>query len=198
MTVLTPSRSRNVILSRGGAIPSPGTLGAARELLKEAQAAPTATFHIFLCHSSRDADDVRRVKTFLEAFGYVVYVDWIEDGNLDRALVDPIRADLLRTRIKNSIALLVYCTINAKHSRWTPWELGYADGLGKRVGLLPEVPDGTPPGLFPGVEYFGLYPYVDLAPVKGTAGEALWVNRSDSEYIQFQHWLDGKEPHTWP
>lgn len=194
MALLSPARIRAAINEHGSFVPNVDRQAAGRALLKEAQLLTSATFDIFLCHSSEDAKAVRLIKTLLEAFGYSVYVDWIEDGDLDRRLVDPRRAALLRHRISRSTSLLFYVTANSTKSRWTPWELGYADGHERRVALLPEVPDGPAPAKIPGNEYLGLYPWVDLAKGSGSKKTSLWVNRTRNFYTPFSSWLSGEEP----
>src|SRR5471032_1856330 len=57
-------------------------------------------FDIFLSHASKDADLILGVKAILENLGYKVYVDWIEDSQLDRTRVTPDTADLLRVRMR--------------------------------------------------------------------------------------------------
>ncbi len=189
MSLLTPSRIREVINEKGSYVPNASRTAATRELLKEGRVAKTAEFDIFLSHSSENAADVRLIKVFLEAFGFRVYVDWIEDGDLDRATVNPSRANLLRTRIRRSTSLLFYVTESSVESRWTPWELGYADGLGKRVALLPRISDDAVPGEFPGVEYLGLYPHVE-ADIDADTGETVLAVVGGRKTVWFDHWLE--------
>jgi hypothetical protein len=68
-----------------------------------------------------------------------------------------------------------------------PWELGYFDGFCQRVAILPITRDAQDE--YVGQEYLGIYPYVDLALLKKTQREILWVNRSAGEYGQFREWL---------
>jgi hypothetical protein len=59
---------------------------AAETILREtARAAPTKTFAIFLSSSSLDSEEVFGLKTDIEKLGWRVYVDWIEDAQLDRS-----------------------------------------------------------------------------------------------------------------
>ena len=44
------------------------------------------SFDIFLSHAVKDADLILGVKTLLEESGFTVYVDWIIDPLLERAL----------------------------------------------------------------------------------------------------------------
>jgi hypothetical protein len=46
-----------------------------------------------------------------------------------------------------------------------PWELGYFDGRGRRIGILPIVASAG--DSFRGVEYLGLYPVVEIADLAG-------------------------------
>lgn len=163
-------------------------------LLSEAKVASTAQFDIFLSHSSRDASEVLALKRFLSARNYTVYVDWIDDRNLDRTAVSVETAAALKQRLVQSKSLLVCVTQSAKESRWVPWELGLADGLGKRVGVIPIVEDGTDTDAYDGSEYLGLYPYVDYAQTADKSHWYFWVNRSPRKYVRLRNWLTGAEP----
>ncbi|MFI5297227.1 MAG: TIR domain-containing protein [Polyangiales bacterium] len=164
-------------------------------LLVEATSAPAdATFDIFLSHSSKYPREVRAIKRYLERLGFTVYVDWIEDEELDRSAVTPATADRLRHRITSSRSLLVHATEGAVMSRWVPWELGFADGLGCSVGILPILAESRHTSIYKGVEYMGLYPYVDFAQAAGTDVTQAWVNRSSKTYVSFNAWLEGTQP----
>jgi hypothetical protein len=80
------------------------------------------TYDIFLSHSSKDAELILGVKGILEDLGYSVYVDWIEDPQLDRGNVTKTTADILRERMKYSKSLFYVTTDNAEKSKWMPWE----------------------------------------------------------------------------
>lgn len=100
---------------------------------------PEKTYDVFLSHSSRDKPLVLGVKSRLEDDGLSVYIDWIDDADLDRAAVTPENAKRLRRRMKQCLSLLYIATDNASRSKWMPWEVGFYDGLGKgeRIGILP-------------------------------------------------------------
>jgi hypothetical protein len=59
------------------------TASAAGLELSKATKAATGTFDVFLSHSVRDAQLVLGLKKLLEGEGLTVYVDWIEDKDLD-------------------------------------------------------------------------------------------------------------------
>lgn len=130
------------------------------ELRKSAKAPRTARFDVFLSHSSEDAQVIAGVKALLEADGLGVYVDWLEDPQLDRSRVTPATAELLRTRMDNCGYLAYASSKASSNSRWMPWELGYFDGKRpNRVGILPIV--GSSQDSFVGLEYLGLYPIIE-------------------------------------
>jgi hypothetical protein len=68
-----------------------------------------------------------------------------------------------------------------------PWELGFFDGLGGRVGVLPVTQNGEE--TFKGEEYLNLYPYVDQALVKDSADLVLWINESAKRYTPLASWI---------
>lgn len=66
-----------------------------------------------------------------------VYIDWVEDqGALKRELTSADTAKVLVERIKKSRAILYIKTVQSSLSLWTPWELGYAQAIGKKITVL--------------------------------------------------------------
>lgn len=122
---------------------------------------PTRTSHdIFLSHSRLDSELILGVKIALESTGRSVYVDWIDDPQLDRSKVSPATAQALRKRMAQSSALFYVHSSNAVASRWMPWELGYFDGLKGNVAILPVVESSS--SRYRGEEYLGLYPHAAI------------------------------------
>ena len=73
----------------------------ARTILKEAAQdfRNYKTYDIFLSHSFSDAELVLGAKKTLEREGYSVYVDWIEDAQLDRSNVTKETAQHIKDRM---------------------------------------------------------------------------------------------------
>lgn len=139
---------------------------AASELRKSANTSVNARFDIFLSHSSEDAEVIAGIKILLESDGLSVYVDWLQDPQLDRSRVTAATAGLLRARMNNSGYLLYASSRSSSASRWMPWELGYFDGRRPNcVGVLPVV--ASPTASFDGVEYLGLYPLIERVDLAG-------------------------------
>ncbi|NWA44903.1 toll/interleukin-1 receptor domain-containing protein [Pseudomonas reactans] len=117
------------------------------------------SFDIFLSHSSSDANLVIGIKKLLEQRGKRVYVDWVDDPELDRSRVTKDTAARLRHRMVQSESLFYVATDNATNSKWMPWELGFFDGLKHdKVRILPVLLSANQ--RFDGQEYLGLYPVV--------------------------------------
>lgn len=130
-------------------------------ILREATAATSYSdrFDVFLSHATADSDLVLGVKAILEQKGIKVYVDWVDDPQLDRTHVTPETALLLRRRMRQSSALIWLATQAASDSLWMPWELGYFDGFRPdQVAVLPLVT--LPNEAYKGQEYLSLYPVV--------------------------------------
>ncbi|ANC81811.1 toll/interleukin-1 receptor domain-containing protein [Pseudomonas putida] len=116
-------------------------------------------FDIFLSHAMVDAELVLGIKVLLEKEGKKVYVDWIDDQDMERNHVTAETAQVLRARMRQSENLLYLATENAPKSKWMPWELGYFDGYKNGgVAVLPVMDESDSP--FEGQEYLGLYPVV--------------------------------------
>lgn len=164
---------------------------AANELLTEKRAAERrhTMYDIFLSHSSEDAIYIKALRDELVEAGFTVYVDWIEDPQLDRSAVTKDTAALLRQRMRSCRSLLYATSSAAKKSVWMPWELGYMDSHTKsRVAIVPIVDDGQENHDFRGQEYLGLYPYLDKT------GTAFYIHESYKTYVGFKRWFEGADP----
>lgn len=73
-------------------------LRAAEQALSEQARAfsPSKRYDVFLSHSYQDADVILGVKVIIESLGLTVYVDWVDDGGLDRSKVTVKTAEILR------------------------------------------------------------------------------------------------------
>ena len=142
----------------------------AGQVLKEEVASATDADHfdVFLSHYIADADLIAGVKAYLEEQGQTACVGWVVDNHLERQLVTPKTADLLRQRMRQSDSMIFATSESSPNSKWMPWELGYFDGLRQgRIAVLPLV--ATEGGSFTGQEYIGLYPTIEKLPtVQGT------------------------------
>lgn len=146
------------------------------------------TYDIFLSHSYDDAQYILQLKKEIEKAGLSVYVDWIEDNQLDRSKVNRRTAELIRLRMKSCKALLYALTENSKKSSWVQWELGFADGHKKgKVAIIPILEDNKSDNSFYKQEYLGLYPYIDYV------GNSIFVNGikyENSSYTSLSKWLN--------
>lgn len=161
----------------------------AAQLVMEASASfsPKKTYDIFLSHSFHDADLILGMKGTLEDLGYIVYVDWIDDPQLDRSKVTPATAEKLREKMNSSKSLFYVTTANADDSKWMPWECGFFDGKKEKVAIVP-IKKSSNDNSYSGQEYLGLYPYI--VKQNDTQGnEKLWVRRSKSSYVGFDTWV---------
>ena len=162
--------------------------------LTEAVKAQTTTrkYDIFLSHAFKDAELILGVKAKLEEYGYSVYIDWLEDPQLDRSAVTMHTAEKLRERM-NCCRSLFYSTTKAStQSKWMPWECGYVDGKQERSAILP-LTETAATG-YKGQEYLGIYPYITENTIEGKNTWILWVHRSLNVYCTFDGWLKGQEP----
>lgn len=153
----------------------------------------TQTFDIFLSHSYADAKLVLDLKDFLEGFDTSVYVDWIDDRQLDRSNVNARTAAQLRRRMNKCKALLFATTQNSSTSIWMPWELGYFDGKKGRVAVIPLTARKEYGNSFKGQEYLGLYPYV-VRDHSDRGEDLLWVHTDPTTYTTLTAWLAGHDP----
>lgn len=149
-------------------------------------------FDIFLSHSSDDAELVAGLKLKIEDLGYSVYVDWIEDPELNRASVNKNTALLLKERMNNCKSLIYAFSENASNSKWMPWELGYFDGIKGAVAVLPIAKSNKSD--FVGSEHLGIYYYIQIDSIKDSDKMALWIHETETKYTLFTNWLTGTKP----
>ncbi len=116
------------------------------------------SYDIFLSHSYSDKELILSVKSELETYGYKVYIDWIDDKQLNREEVTKETAQKLKDRMDKAKSLVFVTTNNSENSKWMPWELGYFDGKNGKVVILPVLK--TSKDKFEGQEYLGLYPFL--------------------------------------
>ncbi len=149
-------------------------------------------YTIFLCHARLDSDIILGVKRILEKLGHSVYIDWIDDPELDRSRVTVENAATLRKRMDVCECLFYATTENSRLSKWMVWECGYFDGKKQRAAILPVTAYSE--NSFYGEEYLGLYPYVTKGPREGDSKECLWIHHTMDVYVKFEAWLRGRQP----
>ena len=149
-------------------------------------------YDLFISHSFKDKDLVTGLYHLFTQTGYKVYIDWIDDGNLDRKSVTPDTAAIIKRRIKSSKGAAYIATANSTTSKWCPWELGVSDGMHDKVCILP-IMDYS----FKGQEYLGLYPYLEYGLVSGKQRNEFRVHdqQDKSKYVTLRGWLEGSKPH---
>jgi hypothetical protein len=143
------------------------TANAAADSLRTASKSTTGNFDIFLSHCVRDARVILGVRDWLTSQDLRVYVDWIDDPEMDRSAVSRATAARLRQQMQRSRSLLYATSRAAKASRWMPWELGFFDGLkgSERVSIMPL--DSSGGDEFIGEEYLGLYKQIEKIRADG-------------------------------
>lgn len=163
--------------------------------IKEEARSAHGTYDVFLSHSFLDADVILGLKNVLEAQRLRVYVDWIDDPELDRTKVSATTAGRIQQRMRSCNSLVYATSRSARKSRWMPWELGYFEGVksGDRISICPIEPDTRPAVSFVGEEYLGLYK--TMQPVRwhdGTRPSAIRPGRMDAQTaVQFARGTGG-------
>lgn len=91
-------------------------------------------FDVFISHNSKDESEIVGFFKFLNEKGYVAYIDWVNDKfDLKREWCNASTAEIIKERIKQSRIFILYFSAKTLESQWCPWELGYADALGKKI-----------------------------------------------------------------
>ena len=95
------------------------------------------SFDLFISHNSKDETEIVKIYKKLNKEGLVAYVDWVSDKfDLKRKWCNATTSNVIKARIKQSKFILICLTENLLTSQWCPWEIGYADALGKKICLL--------------------------------------------------------------
>lgn len=175
---------RKVNLSKSKGLGAPAILNESFNIKKE--------YDVFLSHSYLDKEQIASLKIYLEDFGLSVYIDWIDDYQLDRGKVSKETAIRIRERMKNCKSLIYAFSKNSSLSKWMPWELGYFDGIKGKVAVLPITENET--DSFVGTEYLGIYPYVTQNKIAGSEDYALWIRENINKYVIIESWLQGFNP----
>lgn len=139
-------------------------------------------YDLFISHSFLDKDIIVGLSYYFNECGYRIYIDWIEDKDLDRECVTAKIANLLKQRIRQSEGLAYVATDNITNSKWCPWELGFADGMYGKACILP-IMDTS----FRGMEYLGLYPYLEY--VESWVKKDFYVHFPYERAISLRDWL---------
>tara|TARA_R110002050_G_scaffold293609_2_gene450209 strand:+ start:261 stop:839 length:579 start_codon:yes stop_codon:yes gene_type:complete len=176
------TRHREVNFSKG--LGAPQILNESFNIDKE--------YDIFLSHSYLDKEEIASLKIYLEDFGFTVYVDWIDDYQLNHNSVTKETAERIRYRMQNCKSLVYAFSRNSSLSKWMPWELGYFDGIKGRVAVLP-ISDNESDS-FNGTEYLGIYPYITQNNIANTDNIKLWIRESLNKYVMMDYWLKGTDP----
>lgn len=108
-----------------------------QELLQRIYTSPLEKmkeYDLFISHSYKDKDALIRIKALLNGQNLNVYLDWVNDKDeLLREKTCAETAAVITERIRNSRAILYIHTEESINSRWTPWEIGFAHALGKKI-----------------------------------------------------------------
>lgn len=158
---------------------------------------PDDRYDIFFSHSYKDAEVVLGIIQTIKDLGFSVYVDWIDDATLSRFSVTTETAFRLQVRMTNCSCLFYALSDNSRGSVWTPWELGFCDGMKRKIAILPVSDTDAQTESYRGQEYLGLYPYVTLANDEKSR-PSLWINETPTKYISLRAWLNGQLPQVHP
>ena len=91
-------------------------------------------FDMFISHNSQNEEEVVKFYKILNNKGIVAYVDWVNDKyDLKRQWCNATTAEIIKERIKQSHVFVIYATKEILQSQWCPWEIGYAEALGKKI-----------------------------------------------------------------
>lgn len=99
-------------------------------------------FDVFISHNSKNESEIVNFFKLLNQKGYVAYIDWVNDKfDLKRQWCNATTAEIIKARIKQSRVFVLYLSEQTLTSQWCPWEVGYADALGKKICIYQPTKD---------------------------------------------------------
>lgn len=136
-------------------------------------------YDVFISHNSNDENKIVEFYKKLNQNGYVAYIDWVNDKfDLKRQWCNASTAQVIKERIRQSKVFIVFLSQSTLKSQWCPWELGYADALGKKICVylydsekicIPQFYEGYPKVYF---------------------DDKIWIE--EGERIEFENWITFK------
>lgn len=91
-------------------------------------------FDIFMSHNSLDKQEIIKIRKLLNKDKLVAYIDWSSDKfDLRHEWCNATTAHVIKERIKQSKCIMICMTKKLLKSQWCPWEIGYADAIGKKI-----------------------------------------------------------------
>ena len=148
-------------------------------------------YDVFLSHSFLDRDTILRLNYLMEEeLGLEVYVDWIEDAEMDRSNVTPETAAHVKGVMRRCSSLIYAVSRNSAASKWMPWELGYSDGFHGRVAVIVIDEGNATLQAYQNQEFVGIYPFVKLLPPLNSTRETLWIFdiQKSNIYARLDNW----------
>lgn len=136
-------------------------------------------FDVFISHNSLDEDKIIDFYKAINHYGYVAYIDWVNDKfDLKRQWCNASTVHVIKKRIEQSKVFIIFLSESTLTSQWCPWELGYADALGKKICVyqIDNEIKNTP-------QFYDNYPKVHI-------DDKLWVE--DGRRIEFGKWINSR------
>lgn len=117
----------------------------------------SAEIRAFLCHSHNDAELAKGFQNLFRDKGVDIYIDW-QDSEMPPAPNEQT-AKNIKKRIISARLFFFLATQNSIKSRWCPWEIGIAEGIAKKIFIIPTQDTA---GNYHGNEYLQLYSRIDV------------------------------------
>lgn len=96
------------------------------------------SYDLFISHSLKDSDKVRRIVSLANQAGLSCYVDWTADNDfLKRSMVSEYTVEVLKARMRQSRNLLFLSSENSRQSKWVSFELDYYQkNVGRKIYMI--------------------------------------------------------------
>lgn len=134
-------------------------------------------FDVFISHNAEDENKIVEFYKKLNQRGYVAYIDWVNDKfDLKRQWCNASTVQVIKERIRQSKVFVVFLSQSTLKSQWCPWELGYADALGKKICVYSY--DDSDNINIP--QFYEIYPRVHI-------DDKIWVD--DGKNMEFSNWI---------
>jgi len=159
-----------------------------REDMPEEEWPEIGNYQVFISHSIRDVEFIKKLKFFLRHSKGVTgaYVDW-QDPDMQHETDARTAADL-KDRIRKARKVIYVVTTDSLKSVWCGWEIGYADcdkGV-EDVAILAIKPNN---GRWKKHEYLQQYPWIYYE----TEEHLFMVAKPGGDRLMLYEWLNERK-----
>lgn len=114
---------------------------------------------VFLSHSYKDWEIVKRIAVAFILKGYDPFLDWLDNRLINRNRINREGVEIIKEKIEKSSMFVYIASKGHGISKWMPWELGISYGLRNEMYILP-TNESEVRGGYKGQEYLAIHDHL--------------------------------------